>query len=344
MASATRPYQGRSTEALMAALRGAMIAGPEALEMADLPGADRLRAAQVLLGGEGDQAGVKLAGALAMGMPSASTGATAEDVANALRLLQPFYGQGVPPTVRRNLAEASRNKLGLLREAGHWWSPARAGDLGPGDRPQGRGRHGHLRGEGRPCHDPHGDARLRAPQRDSALLRALAGAGLLAGELQCGRPFSGRMTVTSSPTPQQRSHASMGPAVFRPDDECPALNWSLTELMLQWGRPFSGRMTSLGGRRAGLRFVPSEWHTRSYAHVLQLLASTIPERASEFVPGGAHPSQRAMTDAWTVVAAALGSSGLTVVGTLWLERFRNHHDGQIARGSTSGGMQSLART
>jgi hypothetical protein len=117
--------QGRSTEALMAALCGAMVAGPEALEMADLPGADGLRAAHVLLGGEGDQAGVKLAGALAMGMRSARAGATAEDVADALRRLQPFYGQGVPPTVRRNLAEAARNKLGLLREAGHWWSPAR---------------------------------------------------------------------------------------------------------------------------------------------------------------------------------------------------------------------------
>jgi hypothetical protein len=43
------------------------------------------------------------------------------------------------------------------------------------------------------------------------------------------------------------------------------------------------------------------------------------------------PSQRAMTDVWPVVAAALLSSGLTVVGTFWLERFRNHHASQVAR-------------
>lgn len=32
-----------------------------------------------------------------------------------------------------------------------------------------------------------------------------------------------------------------------------------------------------------------------------------------------------MTDAWPVVAAALGSSSLTIVGTFWLERWRSQH-------------------
>ena len=111
--------QGRSTEALMAALCGAMVASPEALDAADIAGASRLRAAHVLLGGEGDQAAVRLAASLAIG------GDGSEEHADALRRLAPLFGQGVSASVRRGLTEAARNKLGLLREAGNWWSPTR---------------------------------------------------------------------------------------------------------------------------------------------------------------------------------------------------------------------------
>jgi hypothetical protein len=111
--------QGRSTEALMAALCGAMVATPDALRAAELPDATRLRAAHVLLGGEGDQAAVRLAASLAIG------GDGSEDHADALRRLAPLFGQGVSPSVRRGLTEAARNKVGLLREAGDWWSPKR---------------------------------------------------------------------------------------------------------------------------------------------------------------------------------------------------------------------------
>lgn len=112
--------QGRSTEALMAALCGALVAGPGTLAVVGIAGGDRLRAAHVLLGGEGDQVAVKLAAALAM-----ESEGSEEDVADALRRLAPMFDQGVSATVRRGLTEAARNKLGLLREAGHWWSSDR---------------------------------------------------------------------------------------------------------------------------------------------------------------------------------------------------------------------------
>src|SRR5579875_3232541 len=112
--------QGRSTEALMAALCAAQAATPAALESAGLAGADRLRAAHVLLGGEGDQTAVRLAASLAI-----SDGNVSPDHMDALRRLTVLYGQGMSTTARRALTEAARNKLGLLREAGDWWSSSR---------------------------------------------------------------------------------------------------------------------------------------------------------------------------------------------------------------------------
>jgi len=117
--------QGRSTEALMAGLCGAMCAKGDVAERAGLKGASALRMAHVLLGGEGDRAACRLAAALAGGAHVLDGSGTDQDLADALVKLAPLFDQGVTAATRRTLCEAGRNKLAILREAGHWFSPER---------------------------------------------------------------------------------------------------------------------------------------------------------------------------------------------------------------------------
>ena len=77
--------------------------------------------AHVLLGGQGDDAGVRLAAQLT----DAAAASSDDELASAVRSLGPLYGDGAKPAGRRTLCEAPRSKIGLLAEATMWWDPAR---------------------------------------------------------------------------------------------------------------------------------------------------------------------------------------------------------------------------
>ena len=71
--------------------------------------------------------------------------------------------------------------------------------------------------------------------------------------LQWGRPFHGRMTRGQPGDRRGWVHASMGPAVSRPDDGTTDDTAAIVTAGLQWGRPFHGRMT---------RYASGARHTR----------------------------------------------------------------------------------
>jgi hypothetical protein len=76
----------------------------------------------VLAGGHGDQAGTRLAAALAQTASQALDGPVHAELAAAVRGLAILYESKVTPTQRRTLSESSRSRLADLLKARSWWS------------------------------------------------------------------------------------------------------------------------------------------------------------------------------------------------------------------------------
>ncbi len=89
---------------------------------ADLPaGGSVVEHAAVLLGAQGDEAGMKLATAL----KRAELEGDDPQLASAMSELAPLYGDKVTTSQRRQLQEAPRTKLETLAEASDWFAPDR---------------------------------------------------------------------------------------------------------------------------------------------------------------------------------------------------------------------------
>ena len=152
--------QGRAVEALTAALSGALVTTDRIARDAHLPpGRSPVFYAHVLLGGRGDERATALAAAIAAAAGRADAGIetdpaenayAAEELAEVLDRLQPFFGAGATPAARRTLTESVPQQAG--RTAG------RRALVVPGP------AHRHL------AADPHraplrGDQRRRRRQR-----------------------------------------------------------------------------------------------------------------------------------------------------------------------------------
>lgn len=118
--------QDRAHEALTAVLSAAL-AAPEGIgAQAGLEGEPTpIDLAHVLLGGAGDETGVRLAAALAAAHAALPEGAERAELTDALRRLAPFYGSSATASTRRTLTESSRNKIAQLVAAGSWWGRSR---------------------------------------------------------------------------------------------------------------------------------------------------------------------------------------------------------------------------
>lgn len=119
--------QERSFETLMAVVTAAQLVTPEMAKSALMPPSHPVIYAHVLLCGNGDEAGVRLAEQLFAAAAEASDVDTpaARELVAAVRALGPLYGPKVNPGNRRTLCEAPRSKIGLLAEADMWWDPDR---------------------------------------------------------------------------------------------------------------------------------------------------------------------------------------------------------------------------
>jgi hypothetical protein len=115
--------QGRARETLTAVLTAALVAIPDVVAAAGLDRcASPVELAYVLAGGHGDEAGTRLAAALAQGAAQAPDGPTRAELAAAVRGLAILYESKVTPTQRRTVSESSRSRLADLLKARSWWS------------------------------------------------------------------------------------------------------------------------------------------------------------------------------------------------------------------------------
>jgi hypothetical protein len=121
--------QGRSFEALSATLTAAFACPPMVAATATsvIPGeVSPVGLAHILLGGMGDEVGVALAGDIGSHAEHMDpTDPTYDELAQAVRLLAPFYGEKVTPAQRRTITESARNKMLVLVLEKSWWSPGR---------------------------------------------------------------------------------------------------------------------------------------------------------------------------------------------------------------------------
>lgn len=106
--------QGRSSEALSAMIPIAILTPPEIAEAAIGRKANVMEVAHALLGGLGDEMGVRLIRALSESDPN-------PELADALLRASAFYGAQSTTSSRRTLMESSRNKLDRLLKARSWW-------------------------------------------------------------------------------------------------------------------------------------------------------------------------------------------------------------------------------
>lgn len=136
-----KAIQDRSFTTLTAVLSAALCVDDTVARKAELPtGRSPLWYAHVLLGGQSDDKGVKLAAALSEAAVVAEQAAVKQmiegaggtpgsdpvtEIGHAEQRLGPLYGDRVTPAQRRNLTEAPRSKIGQLIEAEGWWGPQR---------------------------------------------------------------------------------------------------------------------------------------------------------------------------------------------------------------------------
>lgn len=117
--------EAQSMETLTAIMDAAQHVDDEVVERAGVPRGSVVTYAHILLGGNGDEAGVDLAVALAQ---KANKFPDDEDLQEAVLRLRPMYGgkqNQVTPANRRQLQSAPRNKMDALVEAKSWWSADR---------------------------------------------------------------------------------------------------------------------------------------------------------------------------------------------------------------------------
>jgi hypothetical protein len=118
--------QGRARETLTAVLTASLVTLPDVAGAAGLDrSATPVELAYVLAGGHGDEAGTRLAAALAQTASQAPDGPAKAELAAAMRGLAILYESKVTPTQRRTLSESSRSRLADLLKARSWWSADR---------------------------------------------------------------------------------------------------------------------------------------------------------------------------------------------------------------------------
>ena len=124
--------QGESTESLTAVLQGALVLPLDKVAAAGLARLDNeVVLAHALLGGQGDDVGVRLYEILTSARAEATGTPGFDDLDAAARSLAVFYGPGQSVSSRRASFKAARNKMDQLVTVGSWWShdrPALAWD------------------------------------------------------------------------------------------------------------------------------------------------------------------------------------------------------------------------
>ncbi|MHA3723826.1 hypothetical protein ACXR2T_08095 [Leucobacter sp. HY1910] len=114
----------RSQDTLVRVMTAALTLTPELVTSAQAgpavnPHGSPFHFAYTLLGGFGDDPGIKLARQL---QNTAAGDARTQDVQHASSKLGPLYDPAITPSKRRELCEAPRNKVSGLMTMEHWWA------------------------------------------------------------------------------------------------------------------------------------------------------------------------------------------------------------------------------
>jgi len=119
--------QDSSSKALTAAIALGLLCPPE-VSIACAAGRPMsfMRAAHILLTGEGDARGVELHAKICDAANAMGSGDPRRlELADALARMDYIYGPSIREAARRSVVTAPENKLDLLMQVPHWWDPTR---------------------------------------------------------------------------------------------------------------------------------------------------------------------------------------------------------------------------